>query len=65
MSTKRLLKLKALRVEKQITQKKIAKELDISERSYAEKENGVGSFMLNEAIIIADIFGESLETIFG
>jgi DNA-binding XRE family transcriptional regulator len=55
METKRLLKLKALRVENRITQKKIAKELGISERSYAEKENGHKSFTLDEISSLSNL----------
>jgi|GEM_PF-5079562 len=62
--SKPLLKLKALRVEHQLSQIDLAKELGISKGNYAQKENGITVFTLEECCQISKIFNEPLRTIF-
>lgn len=58
------LRLKALRVGKELTQEKIAELLGIHEATYNRKEQGVSEFTLSEAKKISDIFNTSIDRLF-
>lgn len=53
-----------LRKENKISQKKLAKELNINVASYINKELGKSEFKLSEMYKISDYFGKSMEDIF-
>jgi len=57
-------KLKALRVEFDMTQEDISKMLGIHEATYNRKEQGLNKFTLDEAKQLSDLFHESIEDIF-
>ena len=56
--------LKALRVKHNITQKQIAKILEITPEAYSNKETGKYNFTLEEAFKISLLFGLPVEDIF-
>lgn len=53
-----------LRNEKRLTQKNMAKILDVDLSTYVYKENGKKPFNANEMFIIGNCFNKSLEDIF-
>jgi len=57
-------KLKSLRVMLDLTQEDLAQILSMHEVTYNRKEQGLSKFSLDEAKIISDYFGESIEKIF-
>lgn len=59
-----LLKLKAKRVEKGMTQKEMADKIGIASATYNHKENGIAYFSFNEILKILDILGCKFEDIF-
>lgn len=61
---KPLLKLKALRVEYQLAQDDVSKELGVSKNYYEKKENGVGVFTLEECWAILKILKQTSCDIF-
>ncbi|MBO4127975.1 helix-turn-helix transcriptional regulator [Streptococcus suis] len=58
------IKLYELRKKKNLTQKQMAKQLQISENAYRNKELGHSAFKSDEMFIIADILEESIGEIF-
>lgn len=56
--------LRALRVERGLKQKEIAKLLDLSRTTYVNKENGVSDFKLCEARVLAEYFSVSMDDLF-
>lgn len=56
--------VKKLRVENNLSCKKMADLIGVSKASYSKKENGIVKFSLTEAKIIADKFKKSIEEIF-
>lgn len=54
----------ALRKLNGLSQKDMAKKLEISHHSYRNKENGTTEFTLSEAKKVSDIFGLTIENIF-
>ena len=61
---RQLLKLKAFRVEHQLTQEDMAKTLGISKGNYAKKENGMTFFALEECCQISRLFNAPMRMIF-
>ena len=61
---KKNLKLKSYRKEKRLSQTKMAEKIGIDRTSYTLKENGDRKFTLEEAKIISDILGVSIEELF-
>lgn len=59
-----LLKLKAKRVEKGLTQTEIAKRIGIATATYNHKENGSATFSFNEILKLLDILECKFEDIF-
>ena len=59
-----MLKLKGKRVEKGLTQEKIAKLLNMEKSAYARKENEVVQFRLDEVKRILEILDCSFDDIF-
>lgn len=59
-----LLKLKAKRVEKGMTQKDLADKLGIATATYNRKEKGLAHFSFNEILKILEILECSFEDIF-
>lgn len=59
-----LVKLKMLRVERGLTQKKVAESIGISATSYNTKENGKSPFSQWEVEDLLDFFGVSYREIF-
>ena len=57
-------RLKALRVEKNLTQGEFGKILGMHEATYNRKEQGLGDFSLKEAKAISDFFLLPIEHIF-
>ena len=53
-----------LRKEKGMTQKQLAKKLDISETAYRQKEKGQRAFKSDEMFIIADVLEKDISEIF-
>ena len=53
-----------LRKENKISQKKLAKELNINVASYINKELGKSEFKSSEMYKISDYFGKPMEDIF-
>ena len=58
------LKLKSLRVMKDLTQEEFSKILGMHEVTYNRKEKGINSFSLEEARLISKYFEQSIEEIF-
>lgn len=56
--------LKSLRAAQDITQKKMAKLINVSVPTYNRKELGVRPFTLEESFIISDFFGRTVDEIF-
>ena len=56
--------LKALRAKNNISQKKMANELNITVSTYNRKENGLRSFLVEEAREIATFFNKGIDEIF-
>lgn len=59
-----LLKLKAKRVEKGLTQTQLAKMIGIAPATYNHKENGTAHFSFQEIIKLLDVLGCKFEDIF-
>lgn len=59
-----LIKLKAKRVEKGLTQTQLANMIGIAPATYNHKENGTAHFSFQEIIKILDILGCKFEDIF-
>ena len=59
-----LMKLKAKRVEKGLTQTEMAKRIGIAIATYNHKENGSATFSFNEILKILDILDCKFEDIF-
>lgn len=57
-------KLKALRVEHDMTQEDLAKRLNIHEVTYNRKEKGTTDFTLTEARTLSNLFKMTIEQIF-
>jgi len=57
-------KLKALRVEHDMTQEEVSSMLKIHEATYNRKEQGLSKFTLDEAKQLSDFFGLTIEQIF-
>ncbi len=56
--------LMVLRKKNKITQKDLAKELNIPKSSYSKKERGECNFTIRQAKIIADYFNKTIEEVF-
>ena len=56
--------LKALRAKNNISQKKMANALNITVSTYNRKENGLRSFLVEEAREIATFFNKGIDEIF-
>jgi len=56
--------LKALRAKNNINQKKMADVLNITVSTYNRKENGLRSFLIEEAREIANFFNKGIDEIF-
>jgi len=56
--------LKALRAKNNINQKKMASVLNITVSTYNRKENGLRSFLIEEAREIANFFNKGIDEIF-
>lgn len=59
-----LMKLKAKRVEKGLTQTEMAKRIGMAIATYNHKENGSATFSFNEILKILDILDCKFEDIF-
>ena len=59
-----LLKLKAKRVEKGLTQAQIAKMIGIAPATYNHKENGSAHFSFNEIVKLLEVLNCKFEDIF-
>lgn len=57
-------KLKLIRESMGLTQKEMADIINVSKGTYCKKENGQIRFSLGEAFLIANHFGETIESIF-
>lgn len=58
------LQLFITRKESRMTQKNMAKVLNIHRHTYHEKESGKADFTLSEAIKLSQYFNKSLDTLF-
>ena len=56
--------LKDIRESLGITQKKVADIIGVSKANYCKKENGQVKFSLDEAFLIANYFGKTVDSIF-
>ena len=56
--------LKAYRVKANLTQEELANKIGITTRNYISKENGKSQFKLDEAKLIADLFGTTIDELF-
>ncbi len=57
--------LKSLREDRDVKQSELASVLGVSSAQYSRIENNVSSMSLNQAIILADYFGVSLDELAG
>ena len=57
--------LKAIREDRDIKQKEIAKYLNVSQNTYSQYENGVISLTAEVLIKIADFYGVSVDYLLG
>ena len=57
--------LKAIREDHDVKQQELAKILDISTAQYSRIENNLSNMSINQAIILADYFGVSLDELVG
>ena len=58
-------RLKTLRKEKKLTQKELAEQIGISQKSYSHWETGKNEPSLENLIKLADLFEVSLDWLFG
>lgn len=59
-----IFKLKALRVEHDLTQEELGHTLGIHEATYNRKELGMNQFTLKEARVISQLFKKTVDEIF-
>lgn len=59
-----MVKIKQYRIKNHVTQQTLANLIGVSSSSYSKKENDIIKFSLNEAKIISDFFGKTIENIF-
>ncbi len=60
-----MLKLRELRIEKNVTQQEIAGKIGVSRQVYANWENGINQPDLRMLIILADLFSVSTDYLLG
>ena len=58
-------RLKTLRKEKKLTQKELAEQIGIKQNSYSDWETGKTEPSFENLIKLADLFGISLDWLFG
>ena len=58
-------RIRSLRKRQHVTQYEMAERLGVSRRTYANYERGVHSMPVDVLIVIADIFGTSLDYLAG